>query len=86
VKITYRGSSTTGVVIAATGDLVEHGGTVDVPAEVGVGLLVQDGWEPADAEPENAAAQLARIPDEIHTTVELKREPRRPRATPTEEV
>jgi hypothetical protein len=52
VKVIYIGPSTTGVIIAATGQLVEQGASVDVPDDIAAGLLVQvDDWQPAKGEP-----------------------------------
>jgi hypothetical protein len=53
VKVVYRGPHAE-VEIAATGDFVRNGETVEVPEEVGKSLCEQDTWEPAPSKKEKA--------------------------------
>jgi ATPase subunit of ABC transporter with duplicated ATPase domains len=50
MRIKYVGSHTEGVELAATGQLVEHEGTVEVSDELALSLCDQEeNWQPADA-------------------------------------
>lgn len=60
MKITYVGPFTDGVEIAATGQVVAKGGTVEVADELGAALCEQSGnWVPAEPKPGKTKAAAA---------------------------
>lgn len=60
MKITYVGPFADGVEIAATGQIVAQGGTVEVADELGAALCEQPGnWKPADQRSVKAKAAAA---------------------------
>lgn len=57
MKVVYVGPSTTGVVIAETGQQADVGTPIEVSDKLGASLLEQDIWQPADAKPKPAAKE-----------------------------
>jgi hypothetical protein len=74
VLVRYCGPAAA-VVIAATGQRVARGETVEVDAELGAALVRQAAWSAADETPLDPAAPTDPTPSK----------PRRPRRTSTEE-
>lgn len=66
MKIRYVGHSTNGVLIDATGDEVQHGHQVELPADIARSLLQQtDEWERVSPpkKPKKAAKKAATTPE-----------------------
>ncbi len=57
MKVVYVGPSSTGVVIAETGQQADPGSPIEVSDKLGVSLLEQDIWQSADAKPKPAAKE-----------------------------
>lgn len=55
MKVVYVGPSTTGVVIAETGQQADVGTPIEVSDKLGASLLEQDIWQSADAEAKPAS-------------------------------